>query len=86
MKTVRFSSLAVSITAVVLLAIIVALSVFTVVAIWLYRESEIGQLDSRISTLADVMGQNSSAALDFSDKQAAASVLEALRKEPHVYG
>jgi diguanylate cyclase len=84
MGTVRRTSLASSITLVVLMASTVALGVFTVVSIWLNHESAIGQLDARISTLADVMGQNSAAALDFSDKQAATSVLEALRSEPHV--
>jgi diguanylate cyclase len=84
MRSARPSSLASSITFVVLAASTIALSLFTVVSIWLDHESAIGQLDARISTLADVMGQNSAAALDFSDKQAATSVLEALRSEPHV--
>ena len=41
-------------------------------------------LQNRLSTLADVVGQNSAAALDFNDSAAAVEVLEALRAEPPV--
>jgi diguanylate cyclase (GGDEF)-like protein len=41
-------------------------------------------LHRRLSTLADVVGQNSTAALNFSDPAAAVEVLEALRAEPPV--
>ena len=41
-------------------------------------------LNARLATLADVVGQNSTAALNFSDPDAAVGVLEALRAEPPV--
>jgi GGDEF domain-containing protein len=41
-------------------------------------------LQNRLSTLADVVGQNSTAALNFNDPPAAVEVLEALRAEPPV--
>ncbi|HMK21447.1 MAG TPA: CHASE sensor domain-containing protein, partial [Terriglobales bacterium] len=41
-------------------------------------------LQNRLSTLADVVGQNSTAALNFEDRAAAVEVLEALRAEPPV--
>jgi diguanylate cyclase (GGDEF)-like protein len=41
-------------------------------------------LQSRLSTLADVVGQNSTAALNFNDPAAAVGVLEALRAEPPI--
>ena len=41
-------------------------------------------LQNRLSTLADVVGQNSTAALNFDDPPAAVEVLEALRAEPPV--
>src|SRR5579862_7905563 len=42
------------------------------------------QLRSRLSTLANVVGQNSTAALKFDDRQAATEVLQALRAEPTI--
>lgn len=42
------------------------------------------QLENRLSSLADILGQNSSAALDFDDRQAAEDVLLALRREASV--
>src|SRR6202035_1259229 len=42
------------------------------------------QLDGRLATLADVIGQNSAAALDFRDAKAAEEVLGALRREPPI--
>ena len=41
-------------------------------------------LQNRISTLADIVGQNSTAALNFNDKAAAVEVLQALHAEPPV--
>jgi diguanylate cyclase (GGDEF)-like protein len=41
-----------------------------------------GSLNARLSTLADVVGKNSTAALNFKDHAAALEVLEALRAEP----
>ena len=40
------------------------------------------QLQSRLSTLAEIVGQNSTAALNFEDRDAAVEVLQALRAEP----
>ena len=84
MKNLRSTSLASNITLVVLLASSVSLAVFTVVSVCLIRKSAISQLEARLSTLADVIGQNSSAALDFNDRNAGDSVLQALENEPHV--
>ena len=42
------------------------------------------QLENRMSSLANVIGQNSAAALDFDDRVAASEVLEALRAEPSI--
>ena len=42
------------------------------------------QLQRRLTTLADVVGQNSTAALNFEDHAAAGEVLQALRAEPPV--
>lgn len=41
-------------------------------------------LQNRLSTLADIVGQNSTAALNFNDKQAAGEVLHALEAEPPI--
>ena len=41
-------------------------------------------IETRIATLADVIGTNSTAALTFKDHQAASDTLAALRQEPHV--
>jgi diguanylate cyclase (GGDEF)-like protein len=41
-------------------------------------------VENRLTTLADVVGQNSTAALNFNDPPAAKDVLEALRAEPPV--
>ena len=42
------------------------------------------QLESRLSSIADIVGQNSSAALDFDDRQAAQEVLLALQKDASI--
>jgi len=42
------------------------------------------QLESRLSSLANIVGQNSAAALDFDDRAAARDVLEALKAEPSI--
>ena len=84
MKRIRSLSLAANITAVVLIASCVALAVFGISSVVLTRKSSIAQLDGRLSTLADIIGQNSTAALDFSDREAAFSILQALKKEPHI--
>jgi len=84
MKILRSSSLASNITIVVLLASSVSLAVFTIVSVWLIGKSAITQLEARLSNLANVVGQNSSAALDFNDRDAAVGVLQALQNEPRV--
>ena len=68
----------------VLLAGGVALSLSTICFVWndisMIRSSMVGQL----STLADVLGANSTAALDFQDPDAAKELLSSLRREPAV--
>jgi len=84
MKQSRSISLAANITAVVLLASCVALAAFSIASVVINRKNSIAQLEARLSTLADIIGQNSTAALDFSDRDAATEVLQALKKEPHI--
>jgi diguanylate cyclase (GGDEF)-like protein len=83
-KLLRSNSLAVNITLVVLLGITVALCVFTSAMVEIDRRSSLTTLDNRLSTLADMIGQHSTAALNFNDKEAAAEVLQALRKDPPI--
>lgn len=78
------NSLAGRITAVVLTSITVALLVFTVALIFFDRASSVDQLQARLTTFADMVGQNSTAAIDFKDEEAAGQVLQALRREPHI--
>lgn len=80
----RFKTLGASVTAVVLLASSIALGVFTATTMTVYTRASVDSLDRQLSTLADIVGQNSTAALDFNDKAAADSVLGALRSEPPV--
>jgi len=68
-------------TAVVLLASATALATLTAAFLVLDSLSARAQLQSRLSTLADIVGQNSTAALHFSDSTAAVEVLQALRAE-----
>lgn len=78
------NSLAFNITVVVLLGISIALCVFTTAIVEIDRRASLLRLDARLSTLADMIGQNSTAALNFGDKEAAKEVLQALRKEPSI--
>lgn len=78
------NSLAGRITAVVLTSITVALLVFTIALVFFDRASAVGQLQVRLTTFADMVGQNSTAAIDFKDKDSADQVLQALRREPHI--
>lgn len=78
------NSLAGRITVVVLTSITVALLVFTVALIFFDRASSVDQLQARLTTFADIVGQNSTAAIDFNDTDAADQVLQALRREPHI--
>ena len=84
MRMPRFGSLRASIITVVVLASSLAVGLFTVMVSYVNTRSSIDLLDKRLATLADVIGQNSTAAIDFSDRKAAAEVLEALRHEPPV--
>ena len=78
------SSLRSNIVVVVVLASGLAVALFTALITYVNTRSSIDQLDSRLATLADVIGQNSTAALDFNDRKGAAEVLNALRREPSV--
>jgi diguanylate cyclase (GGDEF)-like protein len=84
MRRPRFVSLRANIIAVVILASSLAVGVFTSLIGYVNARSSIALLDSQLATLADVIGQNSTAAIDFSDRKAAAEVLGALRREPPV--
>jgi len=84
MKFPQFNSLRANIITVVVLASSLAVGLFTALVSYVNTRSSIAQLDSRLATLADVIGQNSAAALDFRDAKAAEEVLEALRREPPV--
>ncbi len=84
MRLARFRSLRANIIGVVVLASSLAVGLFTVLITFVNTRSSIGLQDSRLAVLADVIGQNSTAALDFNDHRAAAEVLEALRREPPV--
>jgi diguanylate cyclase (GGDEF)-like protein len=74
-------SFARKITAVVLLASATSLATLTAAFLVLDSLSARAQLQSQLSTLADIVGQNSTAALHFSDSTAAVEVLQALRAE-----
>jgi diguanylate cyclase (GGDEF)-like protein len=84
MKLSRANSLAANITLVVLLASGVSLGVFAAAMLLFDRSSAIADSDARLATLADIVGQNSMAALDFEDREAARKVLQALRREPQI--
>ncbi len=81
MRVPRFNSLRANIITVVVLASSLAVGVFTAMMTYLNTRTSIAMLDTRLSTLADVIGQNSTAALDFSDRKAATEVLGALQRE-----
>ena len=72
----RSSSLRASILIVVLVASGLAVGLFTALITYFNTSSSIAQLDGRLATLADVIGQNSTAALDFNDRRAAAEVFD----------
>src|SRR5258708_3024426 len=84
MRVPRFSSIRAKIIAVVVLSSSLAVGIFTALMIYVNARTSISLLDTRLATLADVIGQNSTAALDFSDRKAAAEVLGALRREASV--
>ncbi len=84
MRLPRLGSLRSSIITVVLFASSLAVGAFMVMIWYVNAKASTALLDSQLSTLADVIGQNSTAALDFSDRKAATEVLGALRREPPV--
>ncbi|KAA6459067.1 EAL domain-containing protein [Acidobacteria bacterium AB60] len=81
MRLSRPNSLRAHIVMVAVLASGLAVALFTAAITYVNTRSAIAELDSRMATLADVIGQNSTAALDFNDKEAAGEVLSALRRE-----
>lgn len=84
MRFFRSKNLAHDITWIVVLASSAALGTF-VAALLVYDSiSYRNMLQNRLATLADVIGQNSTAALSFNDQATAVEVLEGLRAEPPV--
>lgn len=69
-------------TLVALLASVAAVGTLSMAFLILDTLSSRSQLHSRLCTLADGLGQNSTAALSFSDAEAASQVLTALHAEP----
>ncbi|HTR26593.1 MAG TPA: EAL domain-containing protein [Terriglobales bacterium] len=84
MRMPRSNSLAYRITLTVMLASSMALGTLTVTILLVDRTSSEILQQNRLSALADVVGQNSTAALSFDDAREAVAVLEALRAEPPV--
>ncbi len=68
----------------VLLASSMALITLTLALLAFDTVSSRSLLQNRLSTLADIVGQNATAALNFNDPPAAVEVLEALRADPPV--
>lgn len=84
MKIPGSNSFAAKITIVVLLASSVAIGTLVTALLVFDWMSSTTSLRDRLSTLADVVGQNSTAALVFNDQPAAVEVLQALRSEPPI--
>ncbi len=84
MSRKRSFSLRSHILTLVVLASGLAVGVFTALITYVNTHNSIAELDSRLATLGDVIGQNSTAALDFTDKKAASETLAALRHERQV--
>lgn len=78
------NSLAQRIIGIVMIATTLALGTMMASFLLLDKLSSQSTLVSRITTLADVVGQNSAAALDFNDKRAATEILKALKADPPV--
>ena len=78
------STIAHKIVVVVLLASSLALCTLTLAFLVFDGVSSRALSQNRLATLADVVGQNSTAAIIFNDSTAAREVLEALRAEPHI--
>lgn len=84
MKVLSSNSFASKITTVVLLASSVAIGTLVMALLVFDWMSSTTLLRDRLVTLADVIGQNSTAALVFNDQPAAGEVLQALRREPPI--
>ena len=84
MRTFSASTIAHKIVVVVLLASSLALCTLTLAFLIFDNVSSHALLQSRLTTLADVVGQNSTAAISFNDSTAAREVLEALQAEPPI--
>ncbi len=80
----RFNHFGQKITFIVLLASATALVTITIAFLAVDRMSARSQLQNRLATLADVVGQNSNAALTFNDAKAGNEVLAALQAEPPI--
>ena len=81
MRVPQFSSIRANIITVVVLSSSLAVGIYTMMMTYVNTRTSIDLLDTRLATLADVIGQNSTAALDFSDRKAATEVLGALQRE-----
>jgi diguanylate cyclase (GGDEF)-like protein len=84
MRLGRNNNFAHKITLASLLATSIAVCTLTTAFLVLDSISSRGSLNARLSTLADVVGKNSTAALNFNDQVAALEILEALRAEPSI--
>ena len=85
MRLLRSNTLAAHIISVVLLASSIAVGTLVLALVLFDQVSSTALLQSRLTTLADVVGQNSTAALNFEDTKAAVEVLEALRFFRHLH-
>lgn len=83
MRIFRYS-FAYRITLVVLLATGLALGTLMASSLLFDYLGARSQLRNRLSTMADIVGQNSAAALTFDDRHAASEVLQALQAEPRI--
>jgi diguanylate cyclase (GGDEF)-like protein len=84
MRLLRANTFAHKMTLMALLASSMALGTLMAAFLVFDNISSHSQLQNRLFTLADVVGQNSTAALNFNDSTAAVEVLEALHAEPPV--
>ena len=84
MRKFRTGTIAHKIVVVVLLASSLALFTLTGAFLIFDRISSRSQLQSRLATLAGVVGQNSTAAIIFNDNTAAREMLDALQAEPPI--
>jgi diguanylate cyclase (GGDEF)-like protein len=84
MSLLRVRTFSQKMTLMALLASSVALGTLMLTFLVLDRISSHSLLQSRLATLGEVVGQNSTAALNFNDPTAAVEVLEALHAEPPI--